>query len=89
LEGEQISPIEILPGEKVSIGENIDKMWVNVGSVGQPRDGDNRSSFMVWDTELKAIEYHRVEYPFKQTMSKIRKVPELDNYLSERLEKGL
>jgi hypothetical protein len=30
-----------------------------------------------------------VEYPFKQTMSKIRKVPELDNYLSERLEKGL
>jgi predicted phosphodiesterase len=89
LEGEQIYPIEILPGEQVSIGENIDKMWVNVGSVGQPRDGDNRLSYMIWDTELKSIEYHRVEYPFKKTMSKIRKVPELDNYLSERLEKGI
>ena len=89
LEGEEIYPIEILPGEEVSIGENIDKMWVNVGSVGQPRDGDNRSSFMVWDTERKSIEYHRVEYPYKKTMSKIRKVPELDNYLAERLEKGI
>jgi predicted phosphodiesterase len=89
LEGEQIYAIEIEPGEEISISETVDKMWVNVGSVGQPRDGDNRSSFMVWDTELKRIQYHRVEYPYKVTMSKIRKVPELDNYLAERLEKGI
>lgn len=89
LEGNDIYPIDLNPGESFQFGEHVDKVWVNVGSVGQPRDGDARSSFMVYDTESRSVEYHRLDYPYKQTMAKIRKVPELDNYLSERLEKGV
>jgi len=34
------------------------------------------------------IEHRRIEYPFEQTMAKIRAIPELDDYLAERLELG-
>ncbi len=35
---------------------------INPGSVGQPRDGDWRSSFAVWDDEAEVLRFHRVEY---------------------------
>lgn len=43
---------------------------VNPGSVGQPRDGDSRAAFMVYDTE-RGCEFYRVEYPLEQTQRKI------------------
>jgi diadenosine tetraphosphatase ApaH/serine/threonine PP2A family protein phosphatase len=43
---------------------------VNPGSVGQPRDGDARAAFMVYDTE-RGCEFYRVEYPLEQTQRKI------------------
>jgi diadenosine tetraphosphatase ApaH/serine/threonine PP2A family protein phosphatase len=43
---------------------------VNPGSVGQPRDGDPRAAFMVYDTE-RGCEFYRVEYPLEQTQRKI------------------
>ena len=84
-----MNPVEITPGNSFQLPPNITKMWVNVGSVGQPRDGDNRSSFMTWDTEARILSYHRVEYDYKTTMAKIRRIPELDNFLAERLERGV
>jgi diadenosine tetraphosphatase ApaH/serine/threonine PP2A family protein phosphatase len=81
-------PIELQPGESYVADATVDKLWVNVGSVGQPRDGDNRSSFMTWDTEERRLEYIRIPYDYETTMSKIRKIPELDNFLADRLEKG-
>jgi predicted phosphodiesterase len=85
----QMSPIDLKPGQSFQMKPEMGKLWVNVGSVGQPRDGDNRSSFMTWDTESRTLTYHRIEYDFKTTMGKIRKIPELDNFLAERLEKGV
>ncbi|BDG07725.1 metallophosphoesterase family protein [Anaeromyxobacter paludicola] len=38
------------------------KYLVSVGSVGQPRDGDNRACFAVWDDEARTVSYHRVTY---------------------------
>jgi predicted phosphodiesterase len=35
---------------------------INPGSVGQPRDGDPRSAFMVLDSARRTVEYHRVPY---------------------------
>ncbi len=43
---------------------------VNPGSVGQPRDGDPRAAFMIYDTE-RGCEFYRVEYPLEQTQRKI------------------
>ena len=42
---------------------------VNVGSVGQPRDGDPRSCFAVVND--REVEFHRVSYDFRRTQAKI------------------
>ncbi|MCG3175031.1 MAG: hypothetical protein GMKNLPBB_03365 [Myxococcota bacterium] len=44
---------------------------ITVGSVGQPRDYDNRSCYGIFDTEKKIFEYRRVEYDIKAQASKI------------------
>lgn len=67
---------------------NGGKCMINVGSVGQPRDGDPRSCFVVSDTDEKTIHYHRVEYDVETTRQKIHAVPELDNMLGDRLLTG-
>jgi predicted phosphodiesterase len=69
---------------RFSLGE--DKVMVNVGSVGQPRDGDWRSCYVV--IELPKIEFRRVEYDLDTTINKIFAIPELDNFLGERLREG-
>ena len=65
-----------------------EKFMINVGSVGQPRDGDPRSCFVVSDTEEGTVDYHRVEYDVETTRAKIHEVPELDNMLGDRLLTG-
>lgn len=81
--------IDIEPGQPYVIPQSVVKIWVNVGSIGQPRDGDSRLSFVIYDTEKRELVHHRHEYDLRTTMSKIRKIPELDNFLAERLEKGI
>jgi diadenosine tetraphosphatase ApaH/serine/threonine PP2A family protein phosphatase len=44
---------------------------VSVGSVGQPRDYDNRSCFVTYDTESRIVEYHRVAYDIEASAQKI------------------
>jgi len=65
-----------------------DKSMFNVGSVGQPRDDNPRSCFVILDTEEKTVEYHRVEYDVQKTREKIHAIPELDNMLGDRLVAG-
>ena len=59
---------------------------VNVGSVGQPRDGDARLSYVVFDG--RNVTFLRLEYPVEETQAEIRAVPELPNYLADRLGVG-
>lgn len=58
---------------------------VNVGSVGQPRDGDPRASFAV--VHGNRVEIHRVPYDFRRTQAKIRAAG-LHPALAERLARG-
>lgn len=58
---------------------------VNVGSVGQPRDGDPRASFAVLDRNR--VEIHRVPYDFRRTQAKILAAG-LHPALAERLARG-
>ncbi len=61
-----------------------DKVLINAGSAGQPRDGDNRAKYIVWDQENKTIEVRYVEYDIGKTIRGIldRGFPE---YYAQRL----
>ena len=63
------------------------KLFVNPGSVGQPRDGDSRASFAIWDQDRGRMEFYRVEYDVARTQEKMRQV-ELPTYLIDRLAHG-
>jgi predicted phosphodiesterase len=62
------------------------KTLCNVGSVGQPRDGDPRACYVLLDGET--IRFRRVEYDIESTIKKIYAVPELENFLGDRLRDG-
>ena len=62
------------------------KAICNVGSVGQPRDGDWRACYVLFDGEL--VRFRRVEYDIEATISKVYANPELDNFLGTRLRDG-
>jgi len=49
------------------------KYFINVGSVGQPRDGDPRSAYAIYDCQAREVELRRVPYDIGQTQHKIRK----------------
>ncbi|GIW94931.1 MAG: phosphoesterase [Pirellulaceae bacterium] len=63
-----------------------EKVMINVGSVGQPRDGDYRASYLI--LEDNQVWFRRVDYPVEVTVRKIYAIPELDNYLGDRLREG-
>ncbi|MBM3246828.1 MAG: metallophosphoesterase family protein [Candidatus Omnitrophica bacterium] len=44
---------------------------INVGSVGQPRDGDPRAAYCIYDTARKRIQIKRVDYDAQATRKKI------------------
>lgn len=59
---------------------------INPGGVGQPRDGDPRAAFMIYDNEA-GFEFYRVPYAIEQTQEKIIKAG-LPQYLAIRLAAG-
>ena len=65
---------------------NDQKFMVNVGSVGQPRDGDPRACYVVQEDDR--ITFHRVEYDIDVTANLIYSTPELDNFLGDRIKQG-
>lgn len=62
------------------------KHIVNVGSVGQPRDGDNRACYAVLTDET--VTWHRVAYDYRATMDKILATGSLHEILARRLALG-
>lgn len=76
------SPEEL--GHEFRLGQ--EKAMVNVGSVGQPRDGIPRACYVILEDDL--VRFRRVEYPFDRTIAKIYDIPELDNFLGDRLRDG-
>ena len=62
------------------------RFFVNVGSTGQPRDGDNRACYAV--LEEHQVTWYRVPYDFKTTMRKITATGVLNEILARRLAMG-
>jgi len=63
------------------------KYLLNVGSVGQPRDGDPRASFAIYSPDERNVVLHRVEYDIEKCQQKIRNAG-LPERLAQRLELG-
>jgi len=74
------------PSFKVRIEPDL-KYLVNVGSVGQPRDGDNRAAYALLDLREGTIEVRRVPYDVATAQRKILKAG-LPEVLAERLAYG-
>ena len=60
---------------------------INVGSVGQPRDGVALAAFGVFDSDAYAVTVHRVAYDVDGAMDKVRKAG-LPPFLADRLKVG-
>lgn len=73
-------------GERFSLVEDQQSYMINVGSVGQPRDGDSRSCYVIFDEE--SITFRRVEYDIEKTVKLIESIAELDDFLGHRLREG-
>jgi diadenosine tetraphosphatase ApaH/serine/threonine PP2A family protein phosphatase len=63
------------------------RYMINPGSVGQPRDGDPRAAFAIYDTEQRTVTYHRVPYDIATAQEKIFAAG-LPERLAIRLEEG-
>lgn len=66
--------------------ENLN-YFINVGSVGQPRDNDSRACYAIYDTDINLIILKRVDYDIHAAQDAICNAG-LPEYLAERLEKG-
>ena len=63
------------------------KYFINTGSVGQPRDGDPRAAYCIYDTEKSVVEQRRLKYDIPTAQRKIIQAG-LPRLLAERLELG-
>lgn len=70
-EGGQCSLSPLSDGEEVALGEA--RLFINPGGVGQPRDGDPRASYAIYDEETGTVTLHRVAYDIEATQSRMIK----------------
>lgn len=80
--------LQFLSPEDVQYAYKLDgkKTLCNVGSVGQPRDGNWRACYVVLQDDV--INFKRVEYEVEKTIKKIYDIPDLENFLGDRLREG-
>lgn len=62
--------VQQVPADPVEIQDGS-KYFVNVGSVGQPRDGDWRACYAIYDMPTRTISFRRVEYDMAKAQEKI------------------
>lgn len=64
------------------------RLIINPGSVGQPRDGDPRASYAIYDSEARAIYHYRIPYDIADTQSRMT-AQGLPKHLVVRLSYGV
>jgi diadenosine tetraphosphatase ApaH/serine/threonine PP2A family protein phosphatase len=72
-------------GDVVNLPES--RLIINPGGVGQPRDGDPRAAYAIYDSNARTITLHRVPYDIAVTQQKMRAAG-LPASLAERLSYG-
>jgi predicted phosphodiesterase len=61
----------VLPLTSSAVAVGPHRYLINPGSVGQPRDGDWRAAFALWDVERQLVELRRVEYAVAKAQEKM------------------
>jgi diadenosine tetraphosphatase ApaH/serine/threonine PP2A family protein phosphatase len=90
----QRGQLGMLPAVEKSMSERVLEIQpdisylINPGSVGQPRDGDPRAAYVIYDSEKRTVAYRRVEYPVEETAREIKGAG-LPDVLAYRLFRGL
>jgi len=78
--------VDFSEDEPVALGD--ERLIINPGSVGQPRDRDPRPSYAICDTTDNVIDRYRVTYNIAKTQEKMRAAA-LPAHLIDRLNHGL
>tara|TARA_R110002096_G_scaffold432734_3_gene650051 strand:+ start:1896 stop:2618 length:723 start_codon:yes stop_codon:yes gene_type:complete len=78
--------VDAVAGDTIHI-ETGRKYFINAGSVGQPRDGDWRSCYAIYDAENMEVTIRRLEYDLATAQQKIKDVG-LPEMLASRLAVG-
>jgi len=79
--------VQEVSGREISLEPGW-KYIISVGSVGQPRDYDNRACYTVFDTKTRVFEFKRAEYDIEQSAQKIFR-SKLDRAFGNRLFMGV
>lgn len=58
-------------GKKTVHFKGTNRYLINVGSVGQPRDGNNQAKYIIWDDQAQSLEVRFVPYDIARTARKI------------------
>ncbi len=64
-----VSVSQLLPNAKLTLGKS--RLIINPGGVGQPRDGDPRASYAIYDSETKLLRLYRVPYDIGATQARM------------------
>lgn len=83
---EHTATAEPLP-EGTPVHFNHERMMINPGSVGQPRDGDSRAAYALLDLDAMTITHYRVQYDVEKTQAKME-AANLPPRLIQRLSYG-
>ncbi len=79
---------ELVPQDGMAVTlSTVARYVVNVGSVGQPRDGNNAACYVLYDDVAHEVTFHRLAYDFVTTARKIREAG-LSPFFAERLAYG-
>jgi diadenosine tetraphosphatase ApaH/serine/threonine PP2A family protein phosphatase len=84
-EGGSCLTVPLSPGIGLALGTS--RMIINPGGVGQPRDGDPRASYAIYDSEGQIIRLYRIPYDISATQDKMMQAG-LPIHLITRLKEG-
>ena len=87
-QGSAGSLMKFEPTAGVAVPVPRHRHWLaTVGSVGQPRDGNPRAMYALFDSERAQLTFHRVDYDHHAAAAAIRRAG-LPEYFASRLEQG-
>jgi len=58
-------------GERIPLG--AERLIINPGGVGQPRDGDPRAAYAIYDADSRGVYHYRIEYDIQGTQQRMKK----------------
>lgn len=80
--------MEFMPTPGVAVPVPAHRHWLaTVGSVGQPRDGDTRAMYALFDATQGRLSFHRVAYDHRSAAAAVRHTAQPE-WFAQRLEEG-